>query len=73
MDARKDSVASRLRQTLQLSDDGISMMHMNLRRRFPHESEDAILARLNDWLRTRPGAESGDGWGRPDPQRFANG
>lgn len=55
----------RLRQALELFDEGMALMRQNLRRRHPQATEEEIERRLHAWLRTRPGAEHGDGWGRP--------
>lgn len=63
--------AARLRQALEMADMGIDMMRQNLRRRFPQDSEEGIARRLSAWLRQRPGAEHGDAWGRPIPERLA--
>lgn len=57
--------AARLRTALELQRTGIAMMRQNLRRRFPSESEAEIGRRLSAWLQERPGAEFGDGVGRP--------
>jgi hypothetical protein len=43
---------------------GCDMMRQNLRRLHPAADDDAIEELLRDWLRTRPGAEHGDGVGR---------
>jgi hypothetical protein len=59
------SVQERARITFELADLGVELMRQNLRRRFPGEGEEAIERRLIEWLRTRPGAEHGDAWGRP--------
>jgi hypothetical protein len=56
-------------QKLELSLDmfvyGCEMMRQNLRRAHPGASDAAIEELLRAWLRTRPGAEHGDGVGRP--------
>ncbi|HUF25231.1 MAG TPA: hypothetical protein VMN81_13950 [Vicinamibacterales bacterium] len=57
-------VADALRGTLDLFQTGIELMRQNLRRRYPEESEEDIAQRLGEWLRDRPGAESGDSPGR---------
>lgn len=57
--------AARLRTALELQRTGIEMMRQSLRRRFPDESESQISLRLTSWLRTRTGAEFGDGVGHP--------
>jgi hypothetical protein len=40
-------------------------MRQNLRRRHPSANDAQIGALLQEWLRHRPGAESGDSSGRP--------
>lgn len=42
-----------------------AIMRQNLRRRFPDAPEAELERRLVDWLHRRPGAEHGDGAGRP--------
>jgi Rv0078B-related antitoxin len=44
---------------------GCEMMRQNLRRAHPDADAAAIEELLRAWLRTRPGAEHGDGVGRP--------
>jgi hypothetical protein len=61
--------AARLRAALALFDDGVALMRQNLRRAHPDASEDEIERRLRTWLRDRPGAEHGDGVGRPVEDR----
>jgi len=41
------------------------MRRAQLRREHPDATDDEIEAFLVAWLETRPGAEHGDGWGRP--------
>ncbi len=60
-----ESPAQRLRVALDLFELGIDMMRQKLRRDAPEATEDEIQARLATWLRERPGAEHGDGVGRP--------
>jgi hypothetical protein len=68
MDLREEErAAARLRTALELSRAGVALMRQNLRRQFPDASPAEIQARLNAWLRQRPGAEFGDGVGRPVP------
>jgi len=59
------SPAERLWVALDLYAAGEDMMRQNLRRRHPRASEAEIAERLTAWLRTRPGAEHGDGAGKP--------
>lgn len=58
-------VVERLHLALELFAAGEAMMRQNLRRRFPAASAEEIEDRLVAWLSERPGAESGDGAGRP--------
>ena len=48
-------------------DYGCDLMRQNLRRAHPGADDGAIEELLRAWLRTRPGAEHGDGVGRPVP------
>ena len=57
--------AQRLRMALSLFDDGVAIMRGNLRRRHPDADEEELRRRLREWLYDRPGAEQGDGCGRP--------
>ncbi len=57
--------AARLRTALELQETGIALMRQSLARRFPQDSEAEVAARLAHWLRDRPGAQKGDGEGRP--------
>jgi hypothetical protein len=57
--------AQRLRIALDLHDLGVQMMRQNLHRRYPALNDGEIEAKLLEWLRTRPGAEHGDGVGNP--------
>jgi hypothetical protein len=41
------------------------MRRAQLRREYPDATDEEIEGLLVTWLRTRPGAEHGDGWGRP--------
>lgn len=65
--AEAEAAARRLRQTLDLFETGVSMMRARLRREHPDATEAQIARLLGDWLQTRPGAEHGDGPGRPRP------
>lgn len=65
MSASSPTAAERLEIALELADLAEEMMLQNLRREHPHESEEQVLARLDAWMRTRPGAEHGDSEGRP--------
>lgn len=62
------SPEEKLSLAFELFESGIDIMRQNLRRRYPAEAPDEIEARLEIWLRTRPGAEHGDAAGPPrDP------
>jgi hypothetical protein len=56
----QSSVAEAFRVTLDLFETGVELMRQNLRRRHPDASEAEVDLRLREWLRDRPGAESGD-------------
>lgn len=60
-----ETPAQRLRTALDLFEFGTDMMRQKLRREAPDATEDEIQARLVAWLQERPGAELGDGVGRP--------
>ena len=60
-----ETPAQRLRLALDLFEFGTDMMRQKLRREHPDATEDEIQARLVAWLQERPGAELGDGVGRP--------
>ena len=62
---RKLDPATGFRTGLALADAGIEMKCAQLQRDFPADTPDETLNRLNAWLRERPGAEFGDGEGRP--------
>lgn len=64
-DQSPEACARRLLMALQLSDDGLEMMRMNLRRRHPDASEEELGRLFLAWLHHRPGAEHGDSWGAP--------
>jgi Rv0078B-related antitoxin len=58
-------VSDAFRTTLDLFDTGLDLMRQNLRHEHPEADADDIDRRLRQWLHERPGAESGDGEGRP--------
>ncbi|HVT44938.1 MAG TPA: hypothetical protein VMT00_11145 [Thermoanaerobaculia bacterium] len=58
-------MAARLRAALELHDAGVALMRQNLVRRHPEATPEEIERLLGQWLRTRPGAEHGDGEGIP--------
>jgi len=57
--------SARLRTALDLCAFGESIRLAQLRREHPGATDDEIDGLLTSWLQTRPGAEHGDGWGRP--------
>ena len=61
------SPSERLQIALQLAGLAEQMMERNLRRADSEATDEQIEARLLEWLRTRPGAEHGDAYGRPVP------
>ena len=58
-------LVERLREALRMHDEGVALMRQNLRRRHPDASAERIEELLLRWLHKRPGAEHGDGAGRP--------
>ncbi len=60
-----ETPAQRLRTALDLFEFGLDMMRQKLRRKSPDAGEDEIQAQLVARLQDRPGAELGDGVGRP--------
>lgn len=60
---------SRMKMAFDLYETAEAIMRQNLRRRFPDASEAEIERRFVSWLHRRPGAEHGDGIGRPS-RRF---
>ena len=59
------TAAMRFRLALDLFSTGEALMRQRLRRLHPSWSEDRIEVEIGDWLRERPGAETGDAAGRP--------
>ncbi len=51
----------------ELADLAERMQRERLHRRFPGETRGQIERRVDDWYRTRPGAEYGDAAGTPAP------
>lgn len=66
---RDPKVMSRMKMAFDLYETAEAIMRQNLRRRFPDAQEAEIERHLVSWLRRRPGAEHGDGPGRPS-RRF---
>lgn len=56
---------AKLRIAFELFEAGVKLQRQNLRRAHPGASEVEIERLLAEWLSTRPGAEHGDGVGRP--------
>ena len=65
--AGSEQPAERFRMALALYELGERMLRQKLRRQRPDASEAEIDALIADWLHRRPGAELGDGEGRPVP------
>jgi hypothetical protein len=61
--------AQRIRLALDLFATGEALMRQQLRRRHPEWTEAELRRGLLEWLRDRPGAESGDAG--PAPNRLA--
>lgn len=62
---KRELIAERFRTTLELFELGEAMLRQKLRRKHPLASEAEIEAQIREWLERRPGAEHGDGVGRP--------
>lgn len=61
--------AERFALVLELHEFAVEQMHANLRRRMPGATAEQIEQKLAEWSMHRPGAEHGDGVGRPvDPR-----
>lgn len=63
--ASDQAAAAKLRTAFDLFVAGERMMRQNLKRRYPEASDEEIEKRLRAWMSERPGAEHGDGVGRP--------
>lgn len=59
------AVLRRMAIAFDLFEVAVQMMRQNLRRRNPSANEEEIEQGVREWLHTRPGAEHGDGVGRP--------
>lgn len=57
-------MARRLETAFELFDLGVELLQAKLQREHPEWTEDEVRAGVGRWLRTRPGAEWGDGLGR---------
>jgi hypothetical protein len=62
-----EAAIRRLRETLDLYEAGCSMMRAKLRREHPGADEAELERLFRAWQAERPGAEHGDGVGRPRP------
>ncbi len=62
---RDPDVLARMELAFDLYEMAEQMMRQNLRRRNPGATEQEIEEGIRDWLRRRPGAQYGDGVGRP--------
>ena len=58
-------LGQRLELAFDLFEAGEQIMRQNLKRRHPTADLEEIERRLMEWLCRRPGAEMGDGVGRP--------
>jgi len=67
MSAAPDIIARRVRLALELSELGEAMLRQRLRRKHPGATPAEIDAMVVTWRSQRPGAENGDGEGRPVP------
>jgi Rv0078B-related antitoxin len=64
---RDPEARRKMEAALDLADFAEEVMRQNLRRRHPDADDEGIERLLVEWLHTRPGAEHGDGVGRPVP------
>ena len=62
---KADLIAKRFQTTLALFELGEAMLRQKLKRKYPHATEAEIDSQVREWLERRPGAEYGDGVGRP--------
>ncbi|MFW6012489.1 MAG: hypothetical protein ACOC92_02135 [bacterium] len=69
---RDPEAAKRLELAFDLYEAAEAIMRQNLRRRNPEATDEEIEEGIRAWLRRRPGAEHGDGVGRPG-RRFEEG
>jgi hypothetical protein len=65
MGSAPSSAAVAFQTALELFETGLDLMRQTLRRRHPEADGATIERLLQEWLRERPGAESGDCPGRP--------
>lgn len=57
--------AARLNLCFDMFELGTDMMVQKLRRQHPEASDEELRSRYVAWLHERPGAENGDGQGKP--------
>lgn len=62
---KADLIAKRFQTALALFELGEAMLRQKLKRKYPHATEAEIDFQVREWLERRPGAEHGDGVGRP--------
>lgn len=62
---RDPEMMERMQTTFELFEAAVEIMRQNLRRRNPDAAEEEIDQGIREWLADRPGAEHGDGVGRP--------
>lgn len=62
---RDPEVLQRMQSAFDLYQAAEDIMRQNLRRRNPGASDEEIEGGIREWLQRRPGAEHGDGVGRP--------
>ncbi len=65
---RDPEVLKRMELAFDLYRVAEEMKRQNLRRQNPDANEEEIEEGIREWLRRRPGAEHGDGVGRPRPK-----
>ena len=63
--ARDAEAQRKMEAALDLADTAEQIMRQNLRRRHPDATDEGMERLLVEWLHARPGAEHGDGCGRP--------
>lgn len=64
-DPRPEDLAAKLRSTCALADAARALKRAQLRLDHPAMGDDWVEAQLVSWIQSRPGAEHGDGVGRP--------
>lgn len=69
---RDPAVLRRMQIAFDLFDTAVKMKRQNILRQDPDATEEDIREGIRKWLHHRPGAEHGDGVGRPaSPERLA--